>query len=60
MKDYRFKFQYKKTETSAPVIERFFISTTDTDARNACEIAMLQFISKHNYYSAKLLTVDVM
>lgn len=57
MKNYGFTFQYRETENADPVTERFFITSRDNDAENACTIAMLQFIKRRGYFSARLLKV---
>ena len=54
--NYGFKFVYRKTEGSELQEERLFIASNDRNMENACEIAMLQFIKKHGYYSGKLVS----
>ena len=57
---YAFKFQYRENNGSELKTERFFIVSNDKDGENACEIAMLQFIKKHGYFSGKLVSWFVM
>lgn len=52
--NYAFTFLYREVKNGEQKKERFCIVSKDPDIINACEIAMLQFIKKHNYYSAKL------
>lgn len=56
-KSFGFTFQYREVKEGDPIKERFFIETDPDNALNAAEIAMLKFLTKHNYYSGKVLSV---
>lgn len=51
---YALTFLYRETKNSEYKTERFIVNSTDPDGLNACEIAMLQYLTKHNYYSGKV------
>ena len=56
MFDYGFTFQYREVKNGEVFHDRLFIKSNDKDMENACTVAMLQFLTKHNYYSGKLLS----
>ena len=51
---YGFTFDYRKVENGKPEHERFFFSSNDNDIENACTVSMLQYLTKHGYYSGKI------
>ena len=52
--NYAFTFQYREVKNGELKTERFIIDSYDPDITNACEIEMLRFVKKHDYYSAVL------
>lgn len=56
---YGFTFQYREVKNSELKTDRFIINSNDKNAENACTIAMLQFLTRHNYYSGILTKINV-
>jgi len=55
MYDYKLKFSYRKVENGEQYIERLLIRSKEKDPINAGEIEMLRYLSKHGYYSGKVI-----
>lgn len=55
MFSYSLKFVYRETKGSAHQENNLIVNTDDPNMKNACEIAMLKYLTKHNYFSGKLI-----
>ena len=53
---YKLKFYYRETEGSEQKIEFLFIVSNEKDSTEAGTVEMLRYLSKHDFYSAKLIS----
>ena len=53
---YGFRFEYRQEKDGEAIKDCFFIESKDPDGENACTIAMLQFLKKHDYYSGRIVS----
>ena len=54
---YSFKFEYREKEDSSYKTEQFIFCSREKDIEEACTIAMLMYLKKHDYYSGKLVSM---
>ena len=55
---YKLKFLYREAKEGEQKTEYLFIESKEKDPVNAGEIEMLRYLTKHNYYSGKLVLCE--